>query len=81
MKGDGVIDIPLIRGAVEAAIYADQVEGEIFSDRDWRTRPPDETLSVCAGRPPKSACVSPGSSRPLRPCPQSTRRDRPPARQ
>jgi sugar phosphate isomerase/epimerase len=50
MMGDGVIDIPLIRGAVEAAGYADQVEVEIFSDRDWWTRPADETLSVCAER-------------------------------
>jgi sugar phosphate isomerase/epimerase len=50
MMGDGVIDIPLIRGAVEASGYAGQIEVEIFSDRDWWTRPPDETLSVCAER-------------------------------
>ncbi len=50
MMGDGVIDIPLIRDAVEATGYTDQVEVEIFSDRDWWTRPPDETLSVCAER-------------------------------
>ena len=50
MKCDGVIDIPLIRGAVEAASYADQVEGEIFSHRDWWSRPPNETLSIRAGR-------------------------------
>jgi sugar phosphate isomerase/epimerase len=55
MMGDGVIDIPLIRGAVETAGYADQVEVEIFSDRDWWTRPADETLSVCAERL-QSAC-------------------------
>ncbi len=50
MMGDGVIDISQIRGMVEAAGYADQVEVEIFSDRDWWTRPADETLSVCAER-------------------------------
>jgi sugar phosphate isomerase/epimerase len=50
MMGDGVVDIPLIRGAVEAAGYADQVEVEIFSDKHWWTRPADETLSVCVQR-------------------------------
>jgi sugar phosphate isomerase/epimerase len=50
MMGDGVIDIPCIRSAVETAGYADMVEVEIFSDRNWWTRPPDETLSVCAER-------------------------------
>lgn len=50
MMGDGVIDISQIRGMVEAAGYADQVEVEIFSDRDWWTRSADETLSVCAQR-------------------------------
>jgi sugar phosphate isomerase/epimerase len=50
MMGDGVIDIPQIRSMVEAAGYAGQVEVEIFSDRDWWTRPADETLSVCAER-------------------------------
>jgi sugar phosphate isomerase/epimerase len=48
--GDGVVDIPLIRSAVEAAGYADQVEVEIFSELDWWARPADETLSVCAKR-------------------------------
>jgi sugar phosphate isomerase/epimerase len=50
MMGDGVVDIPLIRSAVEAAGYAAQVEVEIFSELDWWTRPADETLSVCAKR-------------------------------
>jgi sugar phosphate isomerase/epimerase len=50
MMGDGVVDIPLIRSAVEAAGYADQVEVEIFSELDWWARPADETLSVCAKR-------------------------------
>jgi sugar phosphate isomerase/epimerase len=50
MMGDGVIDIPLIRSTIEAAGYADQVEVEIFSERDWWTRPAEETLAVCAER-------------------------------
>jgi sugar phosphate isomerase/epimerase len=50
MMGDGVIDIPLIRGAVEAAGYVDQVEVEIFSEKNWWAQPAQETLSVCAER-------------------------------
>jgi len=50
MMGDGVIDIPRIRNAVEAAGYAEQIEVEIFSDRDWWGRPAKETLSACAER-------------------------------
>ena len=50
MMGDGVIDIRIIRGMVEAAGYDKLVEVEIFSDRDWWRRPAEETLSVCADR-------------------------------
>ncbi|MFC3123726.1 sugar phosphate isomerase/epimerase family protein [Pseudoroseomonas globiformis] len=50
MMGDGVIDIPGIRRAVEAAGYAGKVEVEIFSARDWWQRPPEETLATCAAR-------------------------------
>jgi sugar phosphate isomerase/epimerase len=50
MMGDGVIDIPSIRGLVEAAGYDGMVEVEIFSDRDWWARPSRETLNVCAAR-------------------------------
>ncbi|MDJ0390745.1 sugar phosphate isomerase/epimerase family protein [Roseomonas sp. E05] len=50
MMGDGVIDIPAIRAAVEAAGYGGLVEVEIFSAQDWWRRPMEETLAVCAER-------------------------------
>jgi sugar phosphate isomerase/epimerase len=49
MMGDGVIDIPRIRAAVEAAGYAGMIEVEIFS-RDWWGRDPDEVLRIIAER-------------------------------
>ena len=49
MMGDGVIDIPKIRAAVEAAGYAGMIEVEIFS-RDWWRRDPDEVLRIVAER-------------------------------
>ena len=50
MMGDGVIDLPLIRSWVEAAGYAGFQEVEIFSERDWWRRDPDEVLAVCKER-------------------------------
>ncbi|MCW5773365.1 MAG: sugar phosphate isomerase/epimerase [Rhodospirillaceae bacterium] len=50
MMGDGVIDIPRIRGWVEAAGFAGQVEVEIFSAANWWKRDPDEVLSVVKQR-------------------------------
>jgi sugar phosphate isomerase/epimerase len=50
MMGDGVIDVPKLRGAVEDAGYRGFVECEIFSDRNWGKRPMDETLRFCAQR-------------------------------
>lgn len=50
MMGDGVIDIPKIRGMVEAAGYRDFVEVEIFSALDWWRRPIDEILQTCKTR-------------------------------
>ncbi|TXL79507.1 sugar phosphate isomerase/epimerase [Vineibacter terrae] len=50
MMGDGVIDIPRIRGWVEAAGYADCVEVEIFSARNWWQRDPDEVLQTVRER-------------------------------
>lgn len=50
MMGDGVIDIPAIRAAVEGAGYDGAVEVEIFSAADWWLRPAEETLAVCAER-------------------------------
>ena len=50
MMGDGVIDVPAIRSDVETAGYTGPVEVEIFSTRNWWTRPMDETLRVCRER-------------------------------
>jgi len=50
MMGDGVIDIPAIRGVVERAGYVGFVEVEIFSALDWWRRPVDEILTVCKER-------------------------------
>ena len=50
MMGDGVIDIPRIRGWVEAAGYAGYSEVEIFSAEDWWKRPADEVLATCIAR-------------------------------
>ena len=50
MMGDGVIELPKIRGWVEAAGYAGFQEVEIFSERDWWQRDPDEVLDTCKQR-------------------------------
>ena len=50
MMGDGVIELPKIRGWVEAAGYAGFQEVEIFSERDWWQRDPDEVLRTCKER-------------------------------
>ena len=50
MMGDGVIDIPHIRGLVEAAGFTGLVEVEIFSAENWWKRDPDEVLSVMIER-------------------------------
>jgi len=50
MMGDGVIDIPRIRGWVEAGGFAGHVEVEIFSAANWWKREPDEVLRVCRER-------------------------------
>lgn len=55
MMGDGVIDIPRIRGWVEAAGFAGCIEVEIFSARNWWKRDPDEVLAVVKERY-KTAC-------------------------
>jgi sugar phosphate isomerase/epimerase len=49
MMGDGVIDIPHIRSAVEAQGFAGYVEVEIFSNRWWNA-PLDEVVAVCIER-------------------------------
>ncbi len=50
MMGDGVIDIPRIRGMVEAAGYDGFCEVEIFSKENWWRRPPEEVLATCIAR-------------------------------
>ena len=50
MMGDGVIDIPGIRAAVEAEGFDGLIEVEIFSALDWWRRDPDEVMSVVAER-------------------------------
>mgnify|MGYP000146212931 CR=1 FL=1 len=44
MMGEGVIDIPTIRSWVEEQGFDGSVEVEIFSDKDWWTRPAYEVL-------------------------------------
>jgi sugar phosphate isomerase/epimerase len=50
MMGDGVIDLPAIRGRMEGAGYGGFHEVEIFSRLDWWRRDPDEVLAVCKDR-------------------------------
>jgi sugar phosphate isomerase/epimerase len=50
MMGDGVIDLPLIRSWVQSAGYAGFQEVEIFSEREWWQRDPDEVLETCKQR-------------------------------
>lgn len=50
MMGDGVIDLPRIRGWVEASGYAGMHEVEIFSARNWWKRDPDAVLQACKDR-------------------------------
>ena len=50
MMGDGVIDIPRIRGWVEDAGFAGYSEVEIFSAQDWWKRHGGEVLDTCIQR-------------------------------
>ncbi len=50
MMGDGVIDIPRLRGWVEAQGYAGYSEVEIFSSANWWLRDGGEVLSTCIER-------------------------------
>ena len=50
MMGDGVIDIPQIRGWVEAAGFSGYCECEIFSANDWWRRDGDEVLATVKER-------------------------------
>jgi sugar phosphate isomerase/epimerase len=50
MMGDGLIDIPWIRSRVEAAGYRGCREVEIFSERNWWRRDPDEVIRTVKQR-------------------------------
>jgi sugar phosphate isomerase/epimerase len=50
MMGDGVIDIPKIRGWVEAQGFAGYSEVEIFSSANWWQRDGGEVLDTCIAR-------------------------------
>lgn len=50
MMGDGVIDIPKIRGWVEGNGFGGLVEVEIFSADNWWKRDADEVLRTCVER-------------------------------
>ena len=50
MMGDGVIDLPRLRGWVEAAGYAGYSEVEIFSAANWWKRDGGEVLDTCIER-------------------------------
>ena len=50
MMGDGIIDIPAIRRMVEWTGYTGHCEVEIFSERDWWQRDPDEVVSIVKDR-------------------------------
>jgi sugar phosphate isomerase/epimerase len=50
MMGDGIIELPRIRGWVESAGFAGYSEVEIFSAANWWKRPVDEVLRVCIER-------------------------------
>jgi len=50
MMGDGVIDLPRIRGWFEAAGFHGPQEGEIFSAETWWKRSGDEVVQTCVDR-------------------------------
>jgi len=50
MMGDGVIDIPHIRGWMEDAGFAGYSEVEIFSSENWWKREGGEVLDTCIAR-------------------------------
>lgn len=46
MVGDGVVEIPRVRAWLDDIGYQGPFELEIFSELDWWTRPPDETVRI-----------------------------------
>ena len=50
MMGDGVIDLPLLRGWMEKSGYRGMHEVEILSANNWWKRNPDDVLATCKAR-------------------------------
>lgn len=50
MMGDGVIDIPRIRGWMESVGFAGYSEVEIFSNNNWWQKDSSEVLDTCIAR-------------------------------
>ena len=50
MPGDGLIDNRRIRGWLEQAGFSGSIEVEIFSERNWWKRPPDEVVETIIDR-------------------------------
>ena len=50
MPGDGIIDLPRLRGLVEDAGYAGHCDIEILSAENWWKRDPDEVVRICIER-------------------------------
>ncbi|BAO88989.1 sugar phosphate isomerase/epimerase family protein [Caballeronia cordobensis] len=50
MVGDGVVDIPRIKGWLDDIGYTGPFELEIFSELDWWERPPEETTRIAVER-------------------------------
>lgn len=50
MVGDGVVDIPRIKGWLDDIGYRGPFELEIFSELDWWKRPPEETVRIAIER-------------------------------
>jgi sugar phosphate isomerase/epimerase len=49
MMGDGIVDIPAVRGMMEAAGYGGYAEAEIFSEHWWQ-QPMDKVIATCIER-------------------------------
>ena len=56
MMGDGLIDIPGIRRTVESTGQSGHREVEIFSERNWWRKDPDDVVHIIKAR------YQPGSS-------------------
>ena len=50
MMGDGVINLPVIRGWMDEAGFTGFHEVELFSENTWWKRDPDEVIAICKER-------------------------------